>query len=53
VLEEPPMRGASVTFDIEVSRAMEQIMNPPNGSEIVIVRGGPTAKPKIQVLAPE
>jgi pilus assembly protein CpaB len=52
-LEEPPTRGASVTFDIEVSRAMEQIMNPPNGSEIVIVRGGPTAKPKIQVLAPE
>jgi pilus assembly protein CpaB len=46
--EDPaPERGETYTFDTEVSRPMQELMNP-NGKAIQIVRGAPTGAPAIE-----
>jgi pilus assembly protein CpaB len=49
--EEMPERGESFTFDVEVSRPMQQLMDP-DGSVIQIVRGSSTGDPAIQNVTP-
>jgi hypothetical protein len=49
--EEPPSRGESYTFDVEVSRPMQELMDP-DGELVQIVRGSPGGEPAIQNVAP-
>ncbi len=49
--EEMPERGESFTFDVEVSRPMQQLMDP-DGSVVQIVRGSSTGEPAIQNVTP-
>jgi pilus assembly protein CpaB len=46
--EEPPERGESYTFDVEVSRPMQELMNPREANVVQIVRGGSSGQPSIQ-----
>lgn len=49
--EEPPARGESYTFDVEVSRPMQELMDP-DGDVVQIVRGASSGEPAIQNVTP-
>ncbi len=52
VFEEPlPERGETYTFDLEVSRPMQELMHP--GGLVTVIRGSNSGDPAIQIIQPE
>lgn len=49
--EELPERGETYTFDLEVSRPMQELMNP--GGIVQIIRGSNSGDPAIQNVSPK
>jgi pilus assembly protein CpaB len=49
--EELPERGETYTFDLEVSRPMQELMHP--GGLVQVIRGSNSGDPAIQIVQPE
>lgn len=50
--DEPPTRGETFTFDTEVSRPMQELMNPQDLQIVQVVRGSSTGEATIQNFVP-
>jgi pilus assembly protein CpaB len=48
--EAPPERGQTYTFDLEVSRPMQELMHP--GGLVEVIRGSNEGQPSIQIVQP-
>ena len=48
--EELPERGETYTFDLEVSRPMQELMHP--GGLVEVIRGSDSGEPSIQIVQP-
>jgi pilus assembly protein CpaB len=48
--EAPPERGDTYTFDLEVSRPMQELMHP--GGLVQVIRGSNSGDPAIQIVQP-
>ncbi len=48
--EEPPVRGESFTYDLEVSRTLADRVNPNETTAITVIRGAPSGEVRTEVI---